>query len=405
MSLAQAKTAQLKQTQLFTRLQSSSKTRRGPKSTTIAAYSGVFLLVISMVAIGYQPPQKTEAVASTVSPATAVNPVNAIDQPSVDEIVATNVASGIATRANLPIATNIANQSVSLAIQSELAQSDTTAITKPQIVQLSADNRTIKEYVAVKGDTVQNIAKEFGLSADTVRWANNLASNDVKKGTKLVILPVDGVLYTVKSGDTIDSIATKFNTTDDVITSFNDLELSGLVKNTKIILPSGVLPATERPGYQAPAISSFTTNVYSQNSNNFTSYRYAGGFAGGDVFNVRQNFKRTSPGNTNAWGNCTWYAWERRAEMGRPIPGGAMGHAAQWNTSFAAMGYKVNTTPSVGAIFQNGGGYGHVGIVEAINSDGSITVSEMNNYSGGGFNGINDRYIPANQVSSFNYIH
>ncbi|MDB5186725.1 MAG: hypothetical protein JWM07_197, partial [Candidatus Saccharibacteria bacterium] len=27
----------------------------GPKSTTIAAYSGVFLLVMSMVAIGYQP--------------------------------------------------------------------------------------------------------------------------------------------------------------------------------------------------------------------------------------------------------------------------------------------------------------------------------------------------------------
>jgi surface antigen len=61
--------------------------------------------------------------------------------------------------------------------------------------------------------------------------------------------------------------------------------------------------------------------------------------------------------------------------------------------------------PEVGAIFQNGGGYGHVGIVEAINSDGSLVVSEMNNYAGGGYNWINNRIIPANQVGSFNYIH
>jgi hypothetical protein len=29
----------------------------------------------------------------------------------------------------------------------------------------------------------------------------------------------------------------------------------------------------------------------------------------------------------------------------------------------------------------------------------------MNNYSGGGYNGINGRTIPAGQVGTFNYIH
>jgi surface antigen len=398
-SLAHAKTAQLKQTMFAGRTFNQRKVKGGPNSTVIAAYSGVFLLVISMVAIGYQPPQKVDNVASAVNPIAASNPVTS-DQPSVDQIVATNVAAGIATRANLPIASNIANQSVSLSIQSQLAQNDSNTITKPQIIQLAAGNRTVKQYVAKDGDTIESIAAQHAISADTVKWANNLTTSTVAPGKELTILPVDGVLYTVRSGDTVDSIAAKFNTSAQNITSFNDLELSGLVNGAKIVLPSGVLPTNERPGYQAPQ-----SQVRSLTSNAFTNFRYAGGFAGGDVFNIHRNTKSTSSGNTNAWGNCTWYAWERRLEMGRPIPSGALGNAAQWNTSLAAMGYRVDSVPEVGAIFQNGGGYGHVGIVEGFQADGSVIVSEMNNYSGGGFNGINSRIIPVNQIGMFNYIH
>ena len=108
MGFAQAKTAQLKQT-VFAQAASHAKRHKGgPKSTVVAAYSGVFLLVISMVAIGYQPPQKVESVASAVNPIVSADS-STNDQPSVDEIVATNVAAGIASRANLPIATNIAS--------------------------------------------------------------------------------------------------------------------------------------------------------------------------------------------------------------------------------------------------------------------------------------------------------
>ena len=374
------------------------KHKGGPKSTVVAAYSGVFLLVISMVAIGYQPPQKVESVASAVSPIVAAGSASA-DQPSVDEIVATNVAAGIASRANLPIATNIANQSVSLSIQSQLAQNDTNTITKPQIVQLSAGDRTVKQYTAKAGETAESVAAQHGVSVDTIKWTNGLVSSDVA-GKDLTILPVDGILYTVKDGDTVDSIAAKYNTSAQSITSFNDLELSGLVNGKKIVLPGGILPTNERPGYQAPQARVLTsTALYSNN------FRYAGGFAGGDIYNVHRNTKQTTPGNTNAWGNCTWYAWERRLEMGRPLPSGALGNAAQWNSSLGAMGYRVDSVPEIGAIFQNGGGYGHVGIVEAINSDGSIEVSEMNNFAGGGYNGINGRSIPASQVGTFNYIH
>jgi surface antigen len=401
LSFAQAKTAQLKQTLFAGSAFNTKAIKGGPRSTTIAAYSGVFLLVMSMVAIGYQPPQKVESVSSAISPVVEADSA-AIDRPSVDEIIATNVAAGIAARANLPIASEIANQSVSLTIISQLAQGDTNMITKPQIVELAAGNRTVKQYIVKEGDTVESVAAQHGITADTLKWANGLSVSTLTPGKELTVLPVDGVLYTVKAGDTVESIATKFNITPQDVTVFNNLELSGLVNGSKIMLPNGVMPVNERPGYTAPRAAArvFTGNAYSNNT-----YRYAGGFAGGDVFNIRRNTKATTPGNTNAWGNCTWYAWERRYEMGRPIPGGAMGNAAQWNSSFSALGYRVDSVPEVGAIFQNGGGYGHVGIVESIQNDGSIIVSEMNNYSGGGYNGINDRVIPANQVGMFNYIH
>ena len=51
---------------------------------------------------------------------------------------------------------------------------------------------------------------------------------------------------------------------------------------------------------------------------------------------------------------------------------------------------------------QNGGGYGHVAIVESINPDGSITVSEMN-YAG--FNVISNRTVPAGSIGRYNFIH
>lgn len=194
---------------------------------------------MSMVAIGYQPPEKVDNVASVAS-ALSVGEQSSADQPSVDEIVATNVAAKIADRANMPVAPNIANQSVSLTVQRQLAQTTGSSIAKPQIVQSTGGNRAVEIYVVKKGDSVSSIAKDFGISPNTIKWANNLTGNSVKTGKKLKILPVDGILYTVNRGDTLESIASKFNTSVETITVFNDLELTGLVKNKEIVLPSGV---------------------------------------------------------------------------------------------------------------------------------------------------------------------
>lgn len=334
-----------------------------------------------MVAIGYQPPQKMDVVAN----ATVTDTQTALttpEQPSVDQLVATNIAAGIAERAELPIATNVANLSVSLSAESELAQNSNNIVSKPQIVQPTADGREMRRYTAKAGDTVQSVAQTFGVSAETVKWANNLASDAVEQGRQLTIPPVDGVVYTVRGGDTVDSIAVKYQADKSRIVSFNDLELGGLAPGRSIIIPGGVLPTAERPGYVEPRRS-----IYG-------SY--------GSYSAVNSQIARASAGNRYAFGNCTWYAYERRLQLGRPV-GSFWGNAATWAMYARAAGYLVNNTPAPGAIMQNGGGYGHVAVVESMGPDGSITVSEMN-YAGN-FNRVTSRTMSAGAAAGFTFIH
>lgn len=372
-------TAELKK-RVFSRQAGPKKGKISPKSTTIAAYAGVFLLIVSMVAIGYQPPQKMDTVANA---ADVQSPLTTPEQPSVDQLLATNVAAGIAERAELPIAPNVANLAVSLAVESELAQTGNNIVSKPQIVQPTADGREMRKYTAKPGDTAQSVAQTFGISPDTVKWANNLSSDAIEQGKQLNIPPVDGILYTVRAGDTVDSIASKYQADKSRIVSFNDLELGGLTAGRSIIVPGGVLPANERPGYVAP--------------------RSSRGF-GGSYSNVNAQIARASAGNRYVFGNCTYYAYERRLQLGRPV-GSFWGNAATWTMNARAAGYLVNSTPAPGAVMQNGGGYGHVAIVESVGSDGSVTISEMN-YAGN-FNRITSRTVSAAEASRsiYTYIH
>lgn len=369
-------TAALKQ-HLFAQHRKSTKIKGFPKPVALASYVGVFLLVITLVAIGYQPPQKTEAVAANAAQTTSADNITTT-QPSVDQVIATSVAGDIAERANLPIAPNVAELSVSLSVKSELAQTDDTMISKPQIVQPTAGSRDTKTYVAKAGDTVEAVAAQYGISATTIKWANNLTSDALEPGKQLSIPPVDGIVYTVKAGDTVASLASKYAADANRIVAFNDLEISGLATGARIVIPGGALPETERPGYVAPRAT-------------YASASYG----------VSANRAMASAGNRYAPGYCTWYVYERRAQLGRPI-GSFWGNATAWASSARAAGFAVNNTPEPGAIMQNGGGYGHVAVVESVDGAGNITVSEMN-YAG--YNVVSSRSLTAGQAANYNFIH
>lgn len=299
-------------------------------------------------------------------------------------MVATTIAANVAEVTHLPVAANVANLSVSLAAKSEVAPTNNTeSVAKQQIIQPTGERRNLITYTAKSGDTVDDLAKEYGVSKNTIKWANDLTSDALDKNKKIVIPPVDGIVYTVKKGDSVKSLAEKYRASEERIVAFNDLELSGLKAGDKIIIPSGSLPETERPGYTAPSSGS------SSSQSSTSSYSSWGNFMSGSV------------GNRYVYGYCTWYAYNRRAEMGRAV-GSFWGNANTWAAAARAQGLPVTNTPTAGAIFQTsygGGGYGHVGIIESVDyKSGTVTYSDMNGIAG--WNNIGRATISISEAKS-----
>ena len=374
-SFAPGSTATLRQLVLGN--QRRRRAKGAPSLSTIAVYASVFALIIAAVVVGYREPQKSSGVANATTVNTVADP---IAQTSVDEVVATKIAASIAETTNLSVAPNVANLAISAQIKNELAQSGDAIISKPQIFKPTANNREIISYTVVLGDTLDTIGTKYNISKDTIKWANNISSDVAEPGKVLQILPVDGVSYTVKSGDTLQSIAQKYSVDQARIVLYNDLdEATSLVVGSTIILPNGTLPTQERPGYVAPSTR--------------------GG--GGGTYNVKPG----SVGNKYAPGNCTWYAYERRAQLGRTV-GSFWGNANTWVDAARGTGYTVSRQPLAGAVLVSGSGpYGHVAVVESVDASGEIVVSEMNNLAYGGFNKVNNRTISAGQATLYQYIY
>lgn len=78
-------------------------------------------------------------------------------------------------------------------------------------------------------------------------------------------------------------------------------------------------------------------------------------------------------------GQCTSYAAWWRTAHGNPVPSN-LGNANTWGSRAAGAGLQVDTIPASGDAFVMPyvGGYGHVGIVDSVNPDGTINISEYN---------------------------
>jgi murein DD-endopeptidase MepM/ murein hydrolase activator NlpD len=99
----------------------------------------------------------------------------------------------------------------------------------------------ISVYVVREGDTLSQVAKMFGVSSNTVRFANDIPKGgSLRVGQQLVILPVSGIQYVVKKGDTINKIAKKYSGDAQEIKDFNGIDDSSLQIGDTIIIPNGV---------------------------------------------------------------------------------------------------------------------------------------------------------------------
>lgn len=295
------------------------------------------------------------------------------------------------------------------------------------------------------GETLGILAERHSTTVEELKEINNLEDEDlIIAHENLLVERVDGDVdvdvdkevkedkteetYVVQSGDTLGSIADKYGVNYKDIMRWNNLETNFILTGEELTIYFVEPEVVEGTIVEEPVVeevsydySNETNKTNKTNKNvaqaaeiDYNTYddTYSSNETYVENINNNQTQYVSSPsydGSYNSYpaGECVTHAFDRRAQLGKGVSG-SWGNASNWASAALSQGYKVNNSPSQGAIiqtgaYQNGSGWaGHVGVVESVNNDGSITISESN-WNGNRFETF--RTIPASQVSSYNYIH
>ncbi len=244
-------------------------------------------------------------------------------------------------------------------------------------------------YIVKPWDTIDTIASEFGVTASSLKNANNLPSYAIKAWQELIISSVDGFIYTTKEQITIHDFAAKYKLNLQDLKELNSLQNDNdsLAIDDDIFVPLTmdegkklwlILPEPEpepeiKPDTKKPSINPSKNTTAKKPTITRTTAKAAWW-----VWRVSQT--RASCHWFVPW-QCTCYAAQKRPDifvLGKARPFG--GNARAWYNNAKAAWYSVGTTASVGAVavMTNGwSGYWHVGIVIDINGD-QILIESMN---------------------------
>ena len=102
----------------------------------------------------------------------------------------------------------------------------------------------ISSYTVADGDSLSSLANKFGVSVETLAWANGLQDDPehLAVGQTLAILPVSGALHTVGEGESLLGIANRYGADGDKIISANSLSSADkLAVGEKLIIPGARL--------------------------------------------------------------------------------------------------------------------------------------------------------------------
>ena len=260
---------------------------------------------------------------------------------------------------------------------------------------LSGVNR-VTAYTVASGESLSQIASKFGVSMNSIVWANSFDQNEVlKPGQVIQIPPVSGVVYTVLAGDTVDILAKKFKTDAARILAQNRIaQNQELLIGQELVIPGGVRVA-DKP----VATTTTPTKKDTKTASNQKPKKVVEKQTTPKTSSARYAVKYTGNGRGFAWGNCTYYVANHKNVTWR-------GNANAWLRNAAAAGVPTGKAPAAGAIISFSGHgynpyYGHVGIVADIDGD-DLIIRDMNYRRVGE---VTVRRIPKNDPSIRGYIY
>jgi surface antigen len=156
-------------------------------------------------------------------------------------------------------------------------------------------------------------------------------------------------------------------------------------------------------------------------SNNCSPQNYSGGkVTGTDDYPWRGFAEAANPVTGMFYVNCTDFSlWRLNQQVGATDPqhpkftngnfaSVPLGNGGEWATAWRAKGWPADNTPEVGAMAHFAPGavgasqtYGHIGVVQAINDDGTVVIEEYNGVTPYAYG---NRTIPADQVTTYLHI-
>ena len=125
-------------------------------------------------------------------------------------------------------------------VYNNLASTNLSVGQKILIPNIYTESDQYDTYTVKKGDSLYKIANEYNTTVDELMKLNNLSSNLLSIGQKILIPKQNNLQdfdYVVKLGDTLYSIANKYNTTVNEIKNLNNLNSNLLTIGQTLKLP------------------------------------------------------------------------------------------------------------------------------------------------------------------------
>ena len=108
---------------------------------------------------------------------------------------------------------------------------------------MPGENTVNDTYTVQRGDSLWSIAKRFNVGVNELKQTNNLNTNLISVGQKLIIPGVapssqTNINYVVQKGDSLWSIANANNTTVDELANLNDLDVTTIYVGQVLKIPN-----------------------------------------------------------------------------------------------------------------------------------------------------------------------
>lgn len=114
---------------------------------------------------------------------------------------------------------------------------DSTIIKPVSIPIAPLPNRKVIRYTVQAGDTLDSIARTYGVTFRQITWSNPGLRLPLKVGQTLKMPPVPGVVVVVRKGDSSASLAALYGVDETAILGFNGIRAPELVPGMVIVIP------------------------------------------------------------------------------------------------------------------------------------------------------------------------